>query len=325
MNRTVLVTGGAGYIGSHTCKMLAANGWLPVTYDNLQTGHAEAVKWGPLEHGDIRDTPRLDAVLETHRPQAIIHFAASTYVGESHANPGKYYQNNVTGSLSLLDAARRAGIGRIVFSSSCATYGVCQDATLDEQHPQAPINPYGFTKLVVERLLRDFHAAHGLQSIALRYFNAAGADADGELGETHDPETHLIPLVIAAGLGRTPPIQVFGRDYDTPDGTCIRDYVHVTDLAAAHVLALARFDMEIGSAAYNVGTGRGYSVQDILDRASTILGRPVPFRDAGRRPGDPAILVSKAQLIRTELGWQPCHSDIDNILRTALRWFQRGA
>ena len=227
MNRTVLVTGGAGYIGSHTCKMLAANGWLPVTYDNLQTGHAEAVKWGPLEHGDIRDTPRLDAVLETHRPQAIIHFAASTYVGESHANPGKYYQNNVTGSLSLLDAARRAGIGRIVFSSSCATYGVCQGATLDEQHPQAPINPYGFTKLVVEsRLYKD----------------------SGDI-----------------------------------------------------------------------------NMQDILDRASTILGRPVPFRDAGRRPGDPAILVSKAQLIRTELGWQPCHSDIDNILRTALKWFQRGA
>ena len=322
MNQTVLVTGGAGYIGSHTCKMLASNGWLPLTYDNLETGHAQAVKWGPLEYGDINDAARLDAVLAMHKPQAIIHFAASAYVGESYVNPAKYYQNNVAGSLSLLNAARRAGIDQIVFSSSCATYGVCQRPILDETHPQAPINPYGFTKLVIERMLEDFHTAYRMQSIALRYFNAAGADAGGELGENHDPETHLIPLMIAAGLGRTPPIMVFGRDYDTPDGTCIRDYVHVTDLAAAHVMALKRFETRVGCAAYNVGTGQGYSVQDILDRTSVLLGRAVPYLDAPRRPGDPAMLVAAAQRARAELGWEPRHSDIDNILKTAVAWFR---
>ncbi len=325
MNRTVLVTGGAGFIGSHTCKLLARRGWHPVAYDDLQTGHAASVKWGALEVGSIADAARLDAVFATHRPAALIHFAASAYVGESNVNPEKYYENNVAGSLSLFKAARRHGVDKIIFSSSCAVYGERQDTEFHEAHPQAPINPYGFTKHAVERMLRDFHSAYGTRSIALRYFNAAGADPDGELGEDHDPETHLIPLVIKAGLGTAAPVTVFGRDYATPDGTCVRDFIHVTDLAAAHVLALDRFDGEVGASAYNLGTGHGYSVQEIIGQVSAVIGRPVPYRNAPRRPGDPAVLVASAKLALAGLGWRPVHSDIGTILTTAHAWFAKKA
>ncbi|MBM3560968.1 MAG: UDP-glucose 4-epimerase GalE, partial [Alphaproteobacteria bacterium] len=266
MKGTVLVTGGAGYIGSHACKALAQAGWQPVAYDNLVYGHPWAVKWGPLERGDILDAARLDAVLAQYKPKAVMHFAAFAYVGESVVDPAKYYTNNIYGTQMLLDAARRAGIDRFVFSSTCATYGLPQRETLDEAHPQAPINPYGFTKLVVERMLADYRAAYGLRSIALRYFNAAGADPDGEIGESHDPETHLLPLLLGAGLGRRPAITVFGRDYATPDGTCIRDYIHVADLAAAHVAAVERLEGEPLRPAYNLGTGNGHSVQQVIDR-----------------------------------------------------------
>lgn len=323
MKKTILVTGGAGYIGSHTCKALAASGWLPVAYDNLSTGHGWAVKWGPLERGELSDGERLDAVLAQYRPEAIVHFAASAYVGESYTDPAKYYQNNVVGSLSLLNAARRAGVMRIVFSSSCATYGMQQAPSLDETHPQAPINPYGFTKLAVEHMLRDFAAAYGMGSIALRYFNAAGADAQGEAGEVHDPETHLIPLVLGAGLGTRPPVTVFGTDYNTADGTCVRDYIHVSDLAAGHVAALENLVAGPHSRAYNLGVGRGYSVRDIIDRSAALLGRPVPHVIAGRRPGDPDSLVCNADRARTELGWQAVQSDLDNILSTAIAWAAR--
>jgi UDP-arabinose 4-epimerase len=325
MKGTVLVTGGAGYIGSHACKALAAAGWRPVVYDNLVYGHDWAVKWGPLERGDINDPARLDAVFAAHRPAAVMHFAAFAYVGESVTDPAKYYANNVTGTQTLLDAARRAGIDRVIFSSTCATYGMPVREMLDESHPQAPINPYGFTKLVIERMLADYRVAYGTKSISLRYFNAAGADPDGEIGEMHDPETHLIPLVLGAALGRRPALTVFGRDYGTPDGTCIRDYVHVTDLAAAHVAALERLDGEPPRAAYNLGTGQGHSVQAVIDRARLAANRPVPFKDGPRRPGDPGRLVAAASLARSELGWQPRYSDLDTILRTALAWETREA
>jgi len=317
MSQPILVTGGAGFIGSHTCKLLAAAGWLPVTYDNLSTGHRSHVKWGPLEVGDIADAARLDEVMARHRPVAVIHFAASAYVGEGNVNPAKYYANNVCGSLSLLNAMRRNEIDQIVFSSSCATYGMKQQPLIDEDHPQQPINTYGFTKLVVEHMLRDYQRAYGLRSIALRYFNAAGADPDGDLRENHDPETHLIPLVLAAGLGTRPPVTVLGRDYNTPDGTCIRDYVHVTDIARAHVAALPVLAGQSGMRVYNLATGRGYSVQDIIDRSGVVLGRKVPYIDAPRRLGDPDILVADGKRAFDELGWKPEFSDLDRILSTA--------
>ena len=323
MKGTVLVTGGAGYIGSHACKALAQAGWFPVAYDNLVYGHPWAVKWGPLERGDIMDAARLDAVLARHKPVAVMHFAAFAYVGESVSDPAKYYANNVYGTQMLLDAARRAGIDRVVFSSTCATYGLPVREMLDEAHPQAPINPYGFTKLVVERMLADYRAAYGLRSIALRYFNAAGADPEGEIGEAHDPETHLIPLLLGAGLGRRPAITVFGRDYATPDGTCIRDYIHVTDLASAHVAAVERLAGEPVRPAYNLGTGTGHSVQQVIDRAGAVIGQPVPHKDGARRPGDTDRLVAAAALAKAELGWQPRHSDLDTILKTALAWETR--
>jgi len=323
MKGTVLVTGGAGYIGSHACKALAAAGWHPVTYDSLVYGHDWAVKWGPLERGDIADASRLDAVFAAHKPDAVMHFAAFAYVGESVTDPAKYYNNNVTGTQSLLDAARRAKVDRVVFSSTCATYGMPVRDRIDEDHPQVPINPYGFTKLVVERMLADYRVAYGLKSIALRYFNAAGADPDGEIGEMHDPETHLIPLILGAGLGRRPAITVFGRDYGTPDGTCIRDYIHVSDLASAHVAALERLAGDPPRPAYNLGTGAGQSVQQVIDRAGAVIGQPVPSKDGARRAGDPDRLVAAAALARQELGWVPRHSDLDTILRTALAWETR--
>ena len=320
----VLVTGGAGYIGSHACKALAKAGHLPITYDNLVHGHREAVRWGPLVEGDIADRERLDAAIAEFRPDAVMHFAAYAYVGESVTDPGKYYRNNVAGSLTLLEAMRDHRIDRLVFSSTCATYGVPQYTPIDEAHPQAPINPYGASKLAVERMIADFSAAHGLRAISLRYFNAAGADPEGEIGECHDPETHLIPLALAAALGRIPELAVFGDDYETEDGTCVRDYVHVSDLADAHVLALgALADAAPGARACNLGNGNGYSVSQVISAVERLTGHSVPVRIGPRRAGDPARLVSASSCAANDLGWRPQLGEMDQISASAWNWARR--
>ena len=320
----VLVTGGAGYIGSHACKALANAGYLPVAFDNLSHGHAWAAKWGPLAVGDILDRAALDTLFQHYEPAAVMHFAAFAYVGESVTDPAKYYRNNVAGTLTLLDAMRAAGVDRLVFSSTCATYGAPERLPIREDTPQAPINPYGASKLMVERILADFGTAYGMKSVALRYFNAAGADPEGEIGEDHDPEPHLIPLVLDVAAGRRPAITVFGEDYPTPDGTCIRDYIHVADLADAHVRALARLegggDMR---PAYNLGTGSGVSVRQLIDTARQITGRPIAVVAGPRRAGDPPELVADAGLAGAELGWRTRSSDIGTIVRTAWDWHLR--
>jgi UDP-arabinose 4-epimerase len=318
----VLVTGGAGYIGSHACKALARAGYAPVAYDNLVHGHRWAVNWGPLVEADIADRTRLDEAISTYQPIAVMHFAAHAYVGESVTDPGKYYRNNVAGTLALLEAMRDHGIDKLVFSSTCATYGVPQRLPLTEDHPQQPINPYGATKLMVERMLADFDAAHGLRSTCLRYFNAAGADPDGEIGECHDPETHLIPLVLDAAAGIRSHITIHGDDYETPDGTCVRDYIHVSDLADAHVLALRALEQGGASTAYNLGNGRGFSVREVIDSARRITGRDIPVVVGERRPGDPPVLVGDAGRVRGELGWQPRHAQLDAIIGSAWHWYQ---
>lgn len=322
MNRSILVTGGAGYIGSHACKALAQAGYTPVVFDNLVYGHPWAVRWGPLEQGDIADRDRLDAVLQQYKPVAVMHFAAYAYVGESVQNPGKYYRNNVAGTLTLLEALRDHNIDKFVFSSTCATYGVPTQIPIPENHSQQPINPYGMSKLMIEQILRDFDHAHGLRAMCLRYFNAAGADPAGEIGEAHDPETHLIPLVLDAALGRRPAITVFGDDYATPDGTCIRDYIHVTDLAAAHVLALQALEQGAASTAYNLGNGQGFSVHEVIDCARQVTGQAIPVETGPRRAGDPPRLVGDAERIRSELNWQPQYADLDAIVQTAWQWQQ---
>lgn len=266
----ILVTGGAGHIGSHACKAIATAGYTPVSFDNLVYGHPWAVRWGPLEIGNIADRTRLDEVIEKYQPAAVMHFAAHAYVGESVQDPGKYYCNNVAGTLTLLEAMRDHGIDKLIFSSTCATYGVPNDVPIREDHSQQPINPYGASKLMIERMLQDFEVAHGLRSISLRYFNAAGADPGGEIGEAHDPETHLIPLVLDAAAGKRPAITVFSDDYDTPDGTCIRDYIHVSDLADAHVLALKALEAGAKTTACNLGNGQGFSVRQVIDSAARV-------------------------------------------------------
>ena len=321
----ILVTGGAGYVGAHACKALAARGYRPIVFDNLVYGHEAAVKWGPLEVGDIADRARLDAVIAEHQPQAVMHFAAFTYVGESVADPGKYYRNNVAGTLSLLEAMRDHRIGRLVFSSTAATYGMPDAVPIPETAPKAPINPYGQSKWTAEQMIADFAAAHGLRSVALRYFNAAGADPDGEIGECHDPESHLIPLAMQAVTGDGPPLTLFGDDYPTPDGTCIRDYIHVADLADAHVRALERLDRRDGADAFNLGTGSGASVRQVLDAVERVAGKPVPHSIGPRRAGDPAELVSDPKKAMHELGWTPAMSDLDTIVATAWDWHRRNA
>lgn len=315
----VLVAGGAGYIGSHTCKALAHAGHLPIAYDNLHTGHPWAVKWGPLVRGDINDPVALAAAIREHRPDAVINFAALAYVGESMVEPIRYYRSNVAGMITLIEVMRKHDVGSIVFSSSCATYGPPERLPVDEGMWQRPINTYGRTKLMGEQILRDACAAHGLGAIALRYFNAGGADPDGELGEEHDPETHIIPLVLQAAHGIRADIAVFGNDYDTPDGTCVRDYVHVTDLAAAHVAALTRCKGG-GFQAYNLGAGRGASIGELIARAQAVTGRRIRTVDAPRRAGDPPTLVADVALARQALDWAPAHSSIDDIIRTAWAW-----
>jgi UDP-arabinose 4-epimerase len=285
--QNVLVTGGAGYIGSHACKALRRAGFVPVTLDNLSSGHQSAVRWGPLVHGDLADTALITRTLREHDIAAVIHFAAYAYVGESMTQPVKYFQNNVSNTVSLLHAMQSVGVPHLVFSSSCATYGVPKHTPIDETHPQQPVNPYGESKLMVEQMLRWMSVAHPLRFVALRYFNAAGADPDGELGEQHDPETHLIPLLIDAAQGTRDAVKIFGVDYDTPDGTAVRDYIHVSDLAQAHVLAL-RYLLDGGdSAAVNLGTGTGHSVRDVVRMVEQVGGCPVPAVEYARRAGDP--------------------------------------
>ena len=316
----ILVTGGAGYVGSHACKALAATGHEPIVYDNLVNGHRRFVRWGPFEEGDILDAQRLDAVMATHKPDAVMHFAAHAYVGESVTDPGKYYRNNVAGTLTVLEAMRDHNIKKMVFSSTCATFGIPEQSPIDEDAPQRPINPYGASKLMIERMLADFHAAHGLGFASLRYFNAAGADPDGEIGENHDPETHLIPLVLQTASEKQPYITIFGDDYPTLDGTCIRDYIHVTDLADAHVLALAYLADGGPSLAFNLGTGQGHSVRQVIDAAKAVTGRAIPEVIAPRRSGDPPELVASPGRVRRILGWKPQYSALEGMISTAWNW-----
>ena len=325
MSQSILVTGGAGYVGSHACKALAAAGYRPAVYDNLSRGHRAAVRWGPLVEGDLHDRATLMAALKSHRVDAVMHFAAFAYVGESVTDPDTYYRNNVAGTIALLGAMHEAGVRRIVFSSTCAVYGVPESLPIRETAPKAPLNPYGETKLAIEQALHWYGAAYGMRYAALRYFNAAGADPDGEIGENHDPETHLIPLVLRAALGSAPPVQIFGTDYPTPDGTAIRDYVHVADLADAHVRALRHLADGGDSIALNLGTGDGASVRAVIAAVERVAGRPVPQREAPRRPGDPPQLVADPAVARSVLGWQPRHSDLDTIVATALAWERRAA
>lgn len=315
----VLVTGGAGYVGGAAVKALAAAGHDVWVYDNLCTGHRAAVTQGRLIEGDLHDSQRLREALREKQIEAVLHFAAFAYVGESVSDPAKYYHNNVGGSLALLDAMRAEGVWRIVFSSTTATYGVPNRIPIREDEPQHPINPYGFTKLVVERALADYANAYGLGYAALRYFNAAGALADGSHGEDHQPETHLIPLVLQVALGQREKITVFGDDYPTPDGTCVRDYVHIEDLAAAHVQSLERLTPGEGLK-LNLGTGRGYSVRQVIDACRRVSGRTITEEIGQRRPGDPAELVADASLAREVLSWQPGYTEIDAIVETAWRW-----
>ena len=320
MSKSVLVTGGAGYIGSHACKILARAGYRPVVFDNMSRGHRKAVRWGPLVEGDLADRGRLTAALVEHRVSAVMHFAAYAYVGESVADPAIYYRNNLGGTLSLLDAMREAGVGKIVFSSTCATYGTPDDVPIRETAPQLPVNPYGETKLAIERALRWYGEAYGLRTVSLRYFNAAGADPDGEIGELHQPETHLVPLVLQAALGERAQIDIYGTDYPTSDGTAIRDYIHVQDLAEAHLCALEHLADGGESAALNLGTGRGHSVREVVRVAEAVSGRPIAWRDTARRPGDPPVLVADPSLAAELLGWRARVSDLETILRTALAW-----
>ena len=318
----VLVTGGAGFIGSHVCKLLAAKGHAPVVYDNLSRGNRSAVKWGPLEEGDIADVGRVKDVLQRHRPDALMHFAAFAYVGESVQNPIIYYHNNIGGSAALLEAVVDAHRVPIVFSSSCATYGLPEKVPITEDHPQNPINPYGYTKLVVERMLADIDAVYGVRSVSLRYFNAAGSDPEGEIGEQHDPETHLIPLVLRAARDGTP-MRVFGDDYETPDGTCVRDYIHVCDLADAHVRALEYLLAGGKTTAFNLANARGYSVRDVITVAEKVCGRPVRVEMTARRPGDPPVLIGAAGVAEKVLGWKPAHSDLAGQITDTWNWMRK--
>ncbi len=322
--RTILVTGGAGFVGSHACKALAAAGYQPVVYDNLSRGHRDAVKWGPLIEGDILDRGRLEQVLREILPVAVMHFAAFAYVGESMATPSMYFDNNVTGTARLLEAMQATDCRTLVFSSSCAVYGGVHNAPIDESTPCDPSSFYGQTKLNCEQLIRGFVRSHGFSAIALRYFNAAGSDPDGEIGENHDPEPHIIPVVLRVAAGLEPVVTLNGSDHPTPDGTCVRDFVHVCDLAHAHSLALARALLGTGKfEVFNLGVGKGFSLNEIVEAARRVTGRNIPVRYTDRRPGDPPYAVGKAGLAHTTLGWTPRHPGIDTSLQHAWSWMQR--
>ena len=320
MSEAVLVTGGAGYIGSHACKVLARAGYRPVVFDNFSRGHREAVRWGPLIEGSLAEHGKLAAALARHRISVVMHFAAYAYVGESVTDPALYYANNLGGSLSLLEAMREARVDKIVFSSTCATYGTPAQVPIRETLPQLPVNPYGETKLAIERALHWYGEAYGLRWVSLRYFNAAGADPEGEIGERHEPETHLVPLVLAAALGERPQVEIYGTDYPTPDGTAIRDYIHVQDLAEAHLRALEHLGAGGQSAALNLGTGRGHSVREVIRAAEAVSSKSIPCRETARRLGDPPVLVADPGLAAELLGWRARISDLETIVRTALAW-----
>lgn len=319
-HKKILVTGGAGYIGSHVCKALAKRGYLPVTYDNLCSGNSEAVQWGPLETGDVRDRARLAAVMDTWKPGAIIHLAALIQVGESVSNPLKYYDNNVFGSLCLLEEACAHDIRHMVFSSTAAVYGLPGTDLIGETSPLKPINPYGQTKLAMENMIRDHAAAYGLNFAILRYFNAAGADPETETGTAYKVDTHLIPLLMRVASGLMEEIKVYGTDYDTPDGTAIRDYIHVTDLAEARVSSLEHIMREQQSVTLNLGTSKGYSVREVIETARSVTNHRLPAANDARRSGDPAVLVADASRARSVLNWVPRHSDLQTIVKTAWLW-----
>ncbi|SES07402.1 UDP-glucose 4-epimerase [Tranquillimonas rosea] len=324
MSTTILVTGGAGYIGSHACKVLARAGYTPVTYDSLTTGWRDAVTFGPFEEGDLLDRERLDQVFAAYRPAAVMHFAALSQVGESMTDPGTYWRNNVAGSLTLIEAAVAAGCLNFVFSSTCATYGDQDGVVLDEGCAQYPLNAYGASKRAIEDMLENFEASHGLRHVIFRYFNVAGADPDGEVGEFHRPETHLIPLMLDAVDGKRDALTIFGTDYDTPDGTCVRDYVHVMDLVDAHVLGLKWLQDDKGSRVFNLGTGTGFTVREVVNSSAAVTNREVPIIEGDRRPGDCVALVSGSTRAGQELGWQPARSTLDAMITDAWRWHQTG-
>lgn len=320
----ILVTGGAGYIGSHACKALAAAGHTPVTYDNLKSGWRDAVQFGPLEEGDLLDTDRLIDVIKKHKPDAVMHFAALIEVGVSVREPDSFWKNNVTGSMSLLDAMVATGMRKIVFSSTCAVNGDQDGVMLDETSGFAPASPYAASKFAVEHMLHDYGVAFGIRHLAFRYFNVAGADDQGNIGEHHRPETHLIPLILDAIEGKRDALSVFGQDYPTRDGTCVRDYVHVEDLADAHVLGLEYLDREDRAPILTLGTGDGFTVREVMEAAAEVTGKPVPATDAPRRAGDPASLVCGSKLAGQELGWSPARSNLKRMIGDAYRWHQSG-
>ncbi len=317
----ILITGGAGYIGSHTAKAVVRAGHTPVVYDSLKRGHRWAVRWGPLVEADLASPESLRQTMDRHSIEAVIHFAAFAYVGESMAQPALYFRNNFGNTLNLLEAMQETGVSRIVFSSTCAIYGHPRQVPIPEDHPQHPVNPYGESKLMVERALYWYNEIYGLRSVALRYFNAAGADPEGEIGEVHDPETHLIPLALAAANGDLARLEIYGTDYNTPDGTAIRDYIHVADLATAHLKALDYLVAGGESTAFNLGTGAGASVRDVVRVTGQVTGREVPVRESARRAGDPPALVANAARARETLGWVPDGSSLEEIIATAWQWY----
>lgn len=315
----ILVTGGAGYIGSHTVQALTKAGHQVYVYDNLINGHSKAIQHATLIVGDLLDRDRLDGAFIQHQIEAVIHFAALTYVGVSVTNPGIYYRNNVSGSIELCETMRRHGVNKLVFSSTCATYGIPEKIPIDESNPQRPINPYGQTKLMIEHVMRDYSNAYGWGCVALRYFNAAGASADGQIGEWHQPETHLLPLLMLAALGKQPTVKIFGDDYPTADGTCIRDYIHVDDLAQAHQLAIENLKLNQFEA-YNLGNGQGFSVKDAIAAVEKISGKKVPVEFTTRRAGDPPVLIADASHAKANLGWKPRYQSLEEIVATAWAW-----
>lgn len=321
--KTILVTGGAGYIGSHCCKSLKLNGFEPVVVDNLIYGHRNAVQWGEFIHSDIGDINRIETIFKSRKIDAVMHFSAFAYVGESVVSPDKYYLNNLCSTINLLNCMTRNNVKHFIFSSTCATYGDPEYIPIDESHPQCPINPYGKSKLMVEQVLGDYNQAYGLNYTCLRYFNAAGADLDGEIGERHDPETHLIPLIFDAAIEKRPSIRVFGTDYPTTDGTCIRDYIHVADLANAHVLALERLLSGGGSDCFNLGTGVGQSVLEVIDCAKRITSKKISVDFTSRRPGDPPELVAANKKAVSGLCWSPRYGSIEDIIASAWKWHQK--